>query len=295
MSDATRDDAYEAEAAADAEKRARVLRALEAQGDDAVEEQDTAGGAASSATANGDGNGATCDDADADASAPAGGTGPADATGPKWIRGGENGVALDPKQADRALVGRRVRVWWEDDSAWFVGTVRAFDAVTQRHTIVYDDGDQQQEALQPGPNSGAVCTWELMRLDLPSQRLRERSSAASKPARYTPAPIRSPKKLAKPLKWPAGWLQHKGLNALLEAHGVAVPPAVSIQEKQAELIERVAEFAALKQRAMLGRDGRGLPPRCCVFRLPPASRERTQQQLGWLVQHRTPGSRFRSL
>lgn len=55
-------------------------------------------------------------------------------------------------------------VYWEEDEppAWFAGTVRAFNRVTQRHTVVYDDGDQRDEALQPGLQGEATCTWKAL-------------------------------------------------------------------------------------------------------------------------------------
>ena len=74
-----------------------------------------------------------------------------------WRACSFQGASKQNHPCDQALVGRRVRVYWEDDHEFFEGTVTAFDSATQRHTIVYDDGDQQNESLQVGD----VCTWEL--------------------------------------------------------------------------------------------------------------------------------------
>ncbi|CAH0366431.1 unnamed protein product [Pelagomonas calceolata] len=37
------------------------------------------------------------------------------------------------------VVGRRVRVWWTDDAAWYAGEVKSFDG--EKHAILYDDGE----------------------------------------------------------------------------------------------------------------------------------------------------------
>ena len=41
----------------------------------------------------------------------------------------------------RRAVGRRVRVFWELDDAFFSGTLAAFDARAYAYRIEYDDGD----------------------------------------------------------------------------------------------------------------------------------------------------------
>ena len=39
------------------------------------------------------------------------------------------------------VVGRRVRVWWTDDAAWYAGEVKSFDG--EKHAIRYDDGEEE--------------------------------------------------------------------------------------------------------------------------------------------------------
>jgi hypothetical protein len=43
-----------------------------------------------------------------------------------------------------AAIGKRVRVYWPDDNAWFTGVVRRFDPRTGMHSVWYDDGDREQ-------------------------------------------------------------------------------------------------------------------------------------------------------
>ena len=40
------------------------------------------------------------------------------------------------------VVGRRLKVWWPKDSAWYAGTITAFNGRT-KHTITYDDGETE--------------------------------------------------------------------------------------------------------------------------------------------------------
>ena len=39
------------------------------------------------------------------------------------------------------VVGRRLKVWWPADEAWYSGGVASYDG--ERHAIQYDDGDEE--------------------------------------------------------------------------------------------------------------------------------------------------------
>ena len=53
-----------------------------------------------------------------------------------------------------ALIGRKVRVWWPHDRAWFSGSVNAFDG-TKLYEVTYTDGSLWDEDL-------AERRWELL-------------------------------------------------------------------------------------------------------------------------------------
>jgi hypothetical protein len=44
-------------------------------------------------------------------------------------------------------VGRGVRVFWPNEKQWYTGTITAYDDVDNAHTIMYDDGDQEDLCL----------------------------------------------------------------------------------------------------------------------------------------------------
>jgi hypothetical protein len=52
-----------------------------------------------------------------------------------------------PHTHGASLVGSAVSVYWDDDRAWYVGTVKEFDRVSGWHTVAYDDGEQRSEPL----------------------------------------------------------------------------------------------------------------------------------------------------
>ncbi|XP_020683417.2 uncharacterized protein LOC110100313 isoform X1 [Dendrobium catenatum] len=39
------------------------------------------------------------------------------------------------------IIGREIEVWWPDDKKFYKGVIDAFDPVTEKHRVVYDDGD----------------------------------------------------------------------------------------------------------------------------------------------------------
>ena len=52
------------------------------------------------------------------------------------------------KRALASLVGRRVRVYWPEDDAFYPGTVTKYDARgAGKHHVRYDDGDEEALAL----------------------------------------------------------------------------------------------------------------------------------------------------
>ena len=57
--------------------------------------------------------------------------------------------AWEKRMAEGVLVplGTRLRVWWEDEEAWFSGTVKAYVEDDDTHLVLYDDGDEQHEPL----------------------------------------------------------------------------------------------------------------------------------------------------
>jgi hypothetical protein len=49
----------------------------------------------------------------------------------------QNGVGDD-------LVGKRVEVFWPDDVEWYGGKVIGFDNSSDKHCILYDDGEEEE-------------------------------------------------------------------------------------------------------------------------------------------------------
>ena len=63
----------------------------------------------------------------------------------------ETAAAADDGRSGSELVGKRVKVFWSADNAWFHGSLSEFSRSSGKHLCEYDDGDQE---------------W----LDLPSER-----------------------------------------------------------------------------------------------------------------------------
>lgn len=38
-------------------------------------------------------------------------------------------------------------MWWQDDAAWYTGSVSRYDAHSGRHLVEYDDGDEEEVDL----------------------------------------------------------------------------------------------------------------------------------------------------
>lgn len=54
------------------------------------------------------------------------------------------------------------QVWWQDDEAWYTGSVTRYDTHSGRHLAEYDDGDEEEVDLAqekyevlPGENLAA--------------------------------------------------------------------------------------------------------------------------------------------
>lgn len=45
------------------------------------------------------------------------------------------------------VVGRRLRVYWPLDDAWYKGRVESYDAGFRKHRVKYDDGDEEEVDL----------------------------------------------------------------------------------------------------------------------------------------------------
>ena len=60
-------------------------------------------------------------------------------------------------QCGAALVGRKVRAYWEAEQDWFSGTLSAFDKRSNQHTISYDDGDWELVKLP----DATVQLWSM--------------------------------------------------------------------------------------------------------------------------------------
>lgn len=54
-------------------------------------------------------------------------------------------------QMGQSLAGRRVSVWWADDAAAYEGHINAFDVLSKRHRVLYDDGEWEFLSLPSEP------------------------------------------------------------------------------------------------------------------------------------------------
>ncbi len=76
---------------------------------------------------------------------------------------------------DASLIGRRVRVYWPAEDAWFAGVIGNYRRTTGKHKVEYDDGDEQWERLREeqfeflstggwvgGGGGGCTCVqWDM--------------------------------------------------------------------------------------------------------------------------------------
>ncbi|XP_050382278.1 sister chromatid cohesion protein PDS5 homolog D isoform X2 [Argentina anserina] len=71
---------------------------------------------------------------------------------PKIIRKRKRSIAKDeanpmPNPDDR-IVGKGIQVWWPKDKTFYDGVVRSYDAVRQRHLVLYNDGEKENLNLR---------------------------------------------------------------------------------------------------------------------------------------------------
>ncbi|KAK4436682.1 hypothetical protein Salat_0002100 [Sesamum alatum] len=71
------------------------------------------------------------------------------------------------------LVNLRIQVWWPMDEMFYPGTVKAFDPVTKKHTIIYDDDEIEILNLRKE-------TWE----PVPCEQLRQKRES------HHPSPVK---------------------------------------------------------------------------------------------------------
>jgi hypothetical protein len=87
-------------------------------------------------------------------------------------------------KSGKGLVGERISVFWEDEAAWYSGSIREYTEATETHLVVYDDGDQRHEEL-----SDPALQWKLLASSAPSPPAQKAaSSAARRTAGGTAAP-----------------------------------------------------------------------------------------------------------
>ena len=56
---------------------------------------------------------------------------------------GRRGSVSRPGEDLEAVIGRRLRVYWPLDKAWYAGIVEAYNASEETHLVRYDDGEKQ--------------------------------------------------------------------------------------------------------------------------------------------------------
>ncbi|KAI3455238.1 hypothetical protein Pfo_011901 [Paulownia fortunei] len=74
------------------------------------------------------------------------------------------------------LVDLRIQVWWPMDETFYAGTVKAFDPVTKKHTIIYDDDEIEILNLRKE-------TWLFVDEQPPQKQGADHPSPAKEPAK----------------------------------------------------------------------------------------------------------------
>jgi DNA mismatch repair protein MSH6 len=56
---------------------------------------------------------------------------------------GASPTTTPPSSSHSHFIGKRIKVYWPLDDAWYEGVVKSFDAVTNKHRIRYDDDEEE--------------------------------------------------------------------------------------------------------------------------------------------------------
>ena len=72
------------------------------------------------------------------------------------------------------LIDKKVQVWWQDDARYYQGVVRAYDAASERHCVLYDDREWEFINLGTEP--------VLLSHDKIKAKVASSSSSSSKPS-----------------------------------------------------------------------------------------------------------------
>ena len=57
--------------------------------------------------------------------------------------------------SNKELINKKIKVYWEKDNKWYIGTIYNYNKFTEKHTIRYDDGDEKSYNLSDKK-------WELI-------------------------------------------------------------------------------------------------------------------------------------
>uniref|UniRef100_A0A0D3H6Q7 DNA mismatch repair protein n=1 Tax=Oryza barthii TaxID=65489 RepID=A0A0D3H6Q7_9ORYZ len=77
-----------------------------------------------------------------------------------------------PPQEEETAVGRRLRVYWPLDDAWYEGRVEGYDVGSRRHRVRYDDGEEEVVDLASERYEWAAAADEEEVTPQPSRKLR---------------------------------------------------------------------------------------------------------------------------
>ncbi|XP_073010567.1 sister chromatid cohesion protein PDS5 homolog C-like isoform X1 [Typha latifolia] len=67
----------------------------------------------------------------------------------------EISASAQSEDLDDCLIGSKIKVWWPDDKKFYEGVVKAFNPITKKHKVVYNDGDVETLLLKKE-------RWELI-------------------------------------------------------------------------------------------------------------------------------------